>query len=657
MREKKRYFSIAVLFITILLLLPSQVFGQSDFLEKPQNFNSLSKHEQVKILEKLCWKNREKQSDSALKYGLEGIKIAKAEGFDKELASLYNYVGVVYQDYLYNIPKAMTYYDKGLPLSLKVNDSVEIAYVFNNLGDAFYKVGNIPLAYEYARKSLKMFENLNNVRGIAYSYINLGEVNRINKKYDTALYYFRKALVLREAFDDSVGIASTNLEIAQTLFLNGETDSAMFYFRQSLEQHVQIHNMNYMAYSLQGMGDVFLTKNELDSAYVCFVKALKYSQKRQNPTSEINSKLGMAKVFCLQGKEKEGEKVLDEALVIAINSKLPPNILKVYKAKGTFYHTLGEFHKSSDNYQNYIHTYDSLFTVLQFQTLSEVKVRFSMMEKLNSVNQDLKSKQRDQIYAAVIILLLIVFSIVLFFRNRIIARLSSELLKSNQSKDKIFSIISHDLVSPFNVLLGASELLMEDIEAKDFDGAKEKGLLVQQTSEETFYFISNLLNWSRSQQKNIHLNQEVFDISELMKKVKSTLSNQAKVKNIKVSIHAPAELNVKADKNLIQIVLVNLLNNALKFTKIDGAINLSIEKQNDQVRVSVQDNGTGISPERLSQLFKGQSVDSLPGTNNERGTGLGLMLCKEFIEMHNSEIHVNSKEGEGSEFWFMLPLA
>lgn len=136
--------------------------------------------------------------------GLEGIKIAKAEDFDKELATLYNYVGVIYQDYKYDIPTALSYYNKGLPFSLKIKDSVEIAYVYNNLGDVFYKIGNIPLAFEYGRKSLAIFERLNNTRGIAYSYINLGEVNRISKKFDTALYYFRKVIALGKTFNVSV---------------------------------------------------------------------------------------------------------------------------------------------------------------------------------------------------------------------------------------------------------------------------------------------------------------------------------------------------------------------------------------------------------------------------------------------------------------------
>ncbi|MBN2614705.1 MAG: tetratricopeptide repeat-containing sensor histidine kinase [Bacteroidales bacterium] len=652
MSRKRLYFILYTLFFSISI----QAFGQDQY-DLPENFNSLKKQEQVKMLSRLCWINREKQTNKALEYGLQGIRIAKAEGFEKELATLYNFVGVIYQDYKYNVPKALTYYDASLPLSLKVRDSVEIAYVYNNLGDAFYAIGNVPLAFEYGRKSLEIFQRLHNARGIAYGYINMGEANRINRKYDLALDYFRKAIALRKTFHDSVGVASATLEVAQTLFLKGEADSAMCYYRQSLARHEHINNKSYMAYSMQGMGDVYLQRKEFDSAFYCFNRALVLCTQRQNPTGQINSQLGIVKVLAHEGKEKQGEAMLNKALTIATETKLTPNILHVYKAKGEFYHQLKNYHKASENYQHYIKSYDSLYSALQFQTLSQIKDRFLMTEKLNDVNQLLKAKQRVELYSVLIILLLIVLSLVLVFRHRTIARLSNELMESNQAKDKIFSIVSHDLVSPFNVLLGLSDLLMEDLENNDLEAAKSKGLLILRTSEETYHFISNLLTWSRSQRKSIKLNKTEFDLTELVENLKIMFANQAKLKEITVKVKTGEEINVTADKNLIQIVLGNLLNNALKFTHPKGIVDLLLEKEGNQVKITVKDNGTGISPDRLALLFKNETIESVPGTNKEKGTGLGLMLCKELVEMHGSEIQVQSTEGKGSEFWFTLPLA
>jgi tetratricopeptide (TPR) repeat protein len=170
-----------------------------------------------------------------------------------------------------------------------------------------------------------------------------------------------------------------------------------------------------MAYSMQGIGNVYLRRSEFDSAYVYFADALKLCQERNNLSGEIGSQLGMAKVLVNTGKEKESEKILNEALVNAKKSKITPNILKVYKAKGELYHQLREFRKASDNYEIYIQTYDSLFSALQYQTLSEVKDRFHITEQLNTVNEDLKTNQKAQIYGVLFIVLLIIFLVVLFF--------------------------------------------------------------------------------------------------------------------------------------------------------------------------------------------------------------------------------------------------
>ncbi len=651
---KKRFLDVFpfVLFILFSLVAGSQSVVGSCLAD----FESLSKREQVKLLEELCWQNREKQSDKAIEYGLRGIKIAEQEGFQKDMGVLYNYVGVIYQHYKDDIHTAINYYNLGLPIILQEKDSVEIAYVYNNLGDAFYHTGNEALAVEYAQKSMEIFERLQNKRGIAYSYINKGYLSRQSEDYETALHYFKTAISLRETFSDSVGIASANLEIAKTLFLMGETDSAMQYFQESLHRHIHLDNRSYMAYSMQGIGDVYFAKQQYDSASVYFNEALVLCVERNNLSGIIDSKLGIAKTYAAQGETDTSISILNEARERAKDSELGGNILKVYRALGELYDQQKEYQLASENYQTYIEVCDSLFSVLQFQALDEIKSRFQITEQLNSAHENLKAKQKTQIYAYVIIAMLIVFAVILFLRNKTIAKLSADLAESNEAKDKIFSIISHDLVSPFHVLLGASDLLMESLDEKDIENAKNHSYLLKQTSEEAYRFISNLLAWSRTQQKSIKLRKQEFNFSKLVRDVKAMFDNQAKLKNIEVKVEVPDNFKIKADKNLLQIVLVNLLNNAVKFTNHDGEINLSLTVDDDDFKFVISDNGVGISAERLAGMFTDAKVESTLGTRNEKGTGFGLILCKEFVEMHSGEIHVKSGEGEGAEFWFTLPL-
>ena len=651
---RKTFIHSFFLLLTVLFVLQghTQPAGNNEL----SNFDSLSERQQVELLMKLCWQNREKQSDKAIEYGLRGIQIAEQQGYQKEIGVLYSYVGVIYQHYKDDIHTAIKYYNLGLPIILQEKDSVEIAYVYNNLGDAFYRIGNQALAVEYAQKSMEIFERLQDKRGIAYSYINMGYLNRLSEDYETALNYFEKAIALRETFSDSVGIASANLEVARTLFLMAKTDSAMQYFQESLEKHRELDNKSYMAYSMQGIGDVYFLKGDYDSAAVYFNGALKLCEERKNLSGIIDSKLGIAKTLSKQGQKDDCLAVLNDALINARHSEITGNILKVYKALGEFYDNQKQYKEAAENYHTYIAVYDSLLSELQYQTLNEIKSRFQITEQLNSVNENLKEKQKAQIYAFIIIVMLIIFAVTLFLRNKTIAKLSSDLKQSNQSKDKIFSIISHDLISPFHVLLGASDLLMESLDEKDLDNARNHGHLLQQTSEEAYRFISNLLAWSRTQQKSIKLRKEDFNFSQLVRSVKAMFYNQAKLKHIQLKMNAPETVLVHADRNLLQIVLVNLVNNAVKFTEQGGNIELSVITEKEQIKFVIKDNGVGISPERLSAMFKDTKVESTPGTRNEKGTGFGLILCKEFVEMHKGKIGVKSTEGEGAEFWFTLPL-
>ena len=617
--------------------------------------DSLSAKEQVQLLSDLCWNNREKQSDKAIEYGLKGIELAKSERLHKELGLLYNYVGVIYQHYKDDIYTAISYYNLGLPIILQEDDSLELAYVYNNLGDAFYRIGNVSLAQEYADRSNELFEQLQDKKGIAYSYINMGYLNRLNEEYDTALDYFNRAIALRETFSDTVGIASAKLEIAQTLLLMGRIDEAMTYFRESLQNHLLLDNKSYMAYSMKGMGDVYFKKNQIDSAYVSFTNALKLFKERGNRTGQTECQLGIASVLAKRGEFSACEEALNEALRIARDSEITGNILKVYKAKGEFYFDQNDFKTASEFYQSYLAVYDSLFSAVQFQNLSQIKDRFNILEQLNTVHINLKNKQRIQVFALVFILMLLLFLVILVYRNKKISELSAELAESNEAKDKIFSIISHDLVSPFHVLLGGSELLVESLEGNDLENAKNSASLIQQTSEEAYRFISNLLAWSRSQRKKIKLNREEFSVEKLIATVRDMSINQAKLKDITIRLNHDKNLMVYADINLLQIVLINLVNNAIKFTPEKGMVEIETEESDESIRIAVKDSGIGIPADRLKLLFTENTIQSTHGTNNEKGTGLGLLLCKEFVELHGGKIGVSSEEGKGSEFWFTIP--
>ncbi len=226
----------------------------------------------------------------------------------------------------------------------------------------------------------------------------------------------------------------------------------------------------------------------------------------------------------------------------------------------------------------------------------------------------------------------------------------------NATKDKFFSIIAHDLKSPFNGILGFSNLLTDQIRAKDYDGIEEYAEIIQYSSQKAIDLLMNLMEWSRSQSGRMDFNPERIEIGFLIGEV-FELSNIAAIqKSIQFTTVQSEPLMVNIDKEMISSVLRNLISNAIKFTHPGGKIELKVEKTEKDLLVTVSDNGIGIEKKELAKLFRIDESYSLPGTHNEKGTGLGLVLCKEFIDKHKGTIWAESETDLGSRFCFKIPL-
>lgn len=225
----------------------------------------------------------------------------------------------------------------------------------------------------------------------------------------------------------------------------------------------------------------------------------------------------------------------------------------------------------------------------------------------------------------------------------------------NASKDKFFSIIAHDLKSPFNAILGFSDLLVEKTREKDYDDIEELADLMQKSSERTLNLLINLLDWARSQTGKVKFKPEIIDISEIANGATEALKDVAMHKSISIAKEIPLDSKVYADKAMASAVLRNLVSNAIKFTEVGGKIVISAEQNNGQILFKVNDNGIGMKKSDLEKLFLIDEGFSLPGTLNERGTGLGLLISKEFVEKHDGRIWAESEPGKGSTFCFTLP--
>jgi signal transduction histidine kinase len=232
---------------------------------------------------------------------------------------------------------------------------------------------------------------------------------------------------------------------------------------------------------------------------------------------------------------------------------------------------------------------------------------------------------------------------------------TQELRKINAEKDKFFSIIAHDLKSPFNSIIGFSELLTEQVQNKNYQEISKSAEIIRQSSEKAMNLLSNLMEWAQSQTGKIVFKPRNIKIEDIIDENVLLFEEIASHKSITITKMLPEDTTVFADKAMLSTVFRNLISNAIKFTKLNGEVIISAVKKQNQVMFSLNDTGIGIPKNCIEKLFRLDQSFSTDGTNNEKGTGLGLILCEEFIKKHNGEIWIESEEGKGTCFYFTCP--
>jgi signal transduction histidine kinase len=231
------------------------------------------------------------------------------------------------------------------------------------------------------------------------------------------------------------------------------------------------------------------------------------------------------------------------------------------------------------------------------------------------------------------------------------------LFQLNADKDRFIAILGHDLKNPFSNILGLSEILSDEIESLNKEEIKDIADHINKSAQITNKLLEDLLMWARMQKGTIPFNPQKLSFKDICRDTLEILNPNAKAKNIAINYSSADHINVFADNDLLKTVLRNLISNAIKFTNFGGAININAEQKDSNVTISVSDNGIGIAHDELLKLFDISEVITTKGTAKETGTGLGLLLCKEFVEKHGGKIWVESEVGKGSDFKFTLPIS
>lgn len=234
-------------------------------------------------------------------------------------------------------------------------------------------------------------------------------------------------------------------------------------------------------------------------------------------------------------------------------------------------------------------------------------------------------------------------------------KLEASLIKLNADKDRFITILTHDLRSPFNSILGFLDLLTENIREYDIDEIEKVIGIINNSAHNTFRLLEDLLLWVRAISVKIPYEPQKLNFEAICNEVIENLKLTANAKNITINHFSASKINVFADKNMLNTILRNLISNSIKFTNKNGRIDIYAKQNQLNITITVSDNGVGIKPDTLNKLFDISEKVTTSGTADEAGTGLGLLLCKEFVEKHGGKIWVTSEIGKGSSFQFTFP--
>jgi signal transduction histidine kinase len=573
--------------------------------------------------------------------------------------------------------KNLQYAQKAMALATKINYEKGIALAYNNFGIYYYLKANYPLALNYIYKSLHLFEKINDQEGIATTNNSLGIIYVEYKDYKLALECYNNAVKASKKANDKKSTATYLNNIGDVYLRIKDYSKALTYFEKAIQSNA-FEKMSYQ--SGLNYTNIAITLNFLKQ----YKKSIEYSNKSiltyNDDSSLYNAynKLELGKSYyylALEEKNKgKSNKLLQKSLNFINESmvifKREESLIdirdsysylsKIYKAKGQNQEALSYFEKSTA-LNDSIFSNENKTQIDILKTKREIDLRD---KKIEIQNLKIKSESRKvyllyTITVAVLILLSLIFWLYLSKRktnlqlndkNKIISNI-------NKQKDKFFSIIAHDLRGPFNGFLGMTELLAEDIDDMEKEEIQFAAVNMRSSANNLNRLLENLLEWSRMEQGLIPFDPQERLLLPIVVECVDTLQGTAAKKEITIQTHIAKEISVFADHNILQAVIRNILSNAIKFTPKGGTITIQGKEDDKNTTIVIKDSGIGMNAKILENLFQLDVKTNRTGTDDEPSTGLGLILCKEFIEKHGGKIWVQSEENMGSTFYFTFPHA
>lgn len=613
--------------------------------------------EKVKIYEAISQAYARDQPDSAVHYAHYGMQLAEKQHDLPGQAALLVTLGYI-NNLHHHKELSRSFYNEALGIYRRLHNAAGIAHTYDELGLLDGDQQNFS-------KALKYYGDSRDTNGLIEAYEDMGKSFEENGDTEKALTYYLRALTQYEHRKQQPEAYFVLLENIGRLYLEkGDSTTALRYLEEGIRNSQAQGSRDTETHLLNAEGQVFEQRNETAKALTLYQQALAGAKQYQQPNEQAEALMHIAGIL---KKQNAGASIrnLKQALQIAKTLREPKLEARIYEALAGVYRLQNNYNEAMAALEEEHRLIDSLLnadTVKDIAALDSSYMLVRSREKVGHLQEVNRVEKTELLLALVLAAVVILILILLWLHLRKVNRLyremqllNEELKNSNRVKDTLFSVIGHDLKGPAD----SAAQLFELLEAGEVSEAEMRGLIVElrKHTSASLELLKALFEWGKAQLQGIKVNPVNFNANPVIDRCIQLLSQQAAQKNIHINNQLPDDLAIHADADHFEFVIRNLLSNAIKFSYKGGAIDLAAQLPAGQQEVVflVRDNGVGISQSQQA-IFQTSNLKVSFGTKQEKGSGLGLLLAKDFIKANHGRIWLESNEGKGATFYVALPL-
>ncbi len=601
------------------------------------------------------------------------ISLARMAKPDTTKVRLLNQIALVIRETDSNI--ALRYAEEARSLADSLKDRHSLGVILTNIGWIYYRKGIYSKALEHTTNAMSINKVGNNKSEIAACLNTIGAIQFEQGNFVEAINSFKDGYRMAKSVNHRVNMSRCLNNIAFCFLQLKKYDSASFYVNRSVKEHV--NDKFRLAFSYRILGDIFFAEGKYTDALTSYNTCLESANEQNNNFLKASTLYRIGKTFLKLRNTDKALQVLNQNLFLSrrfgFKSEQETTLLLMSEA----FAMRKDFANAYEFQNQYLALHDSLhdqrggeqINLLETQYKLDLKnAQIDLLTKDTRYKENEIQTQRIGIYVALVWLACMLLLIIILFRtnrraraanrllvekNELIEQQTQQLIKLNATKDKLFSIIGHDLRGPLNSLRGMMHLLNKSvITQEEFIEFSKK---IKTNVDFVYTDLENLLSWAQAQQKGLITVFGSVQLRQVVQDKVNLFQEAIQAKQLHVQIEIKPETNVIADKNQLDLILRNLISNAIKFSYLGGHIQIAAHTDSENiVQIAVTDTGTGMEPADVNNLVTNNYHFSKPGTRNEKGMGLGLLLVKEFVDMNKGKLSIQSKPGAGSTFSFSL---